>query len=126
MSTTQQATRTFDWPAFRRAYERFDIDAVRRLMAADVVYTEIDSRTPPSAPHVIEGLDELVEHIEGAAKLGLETRVYDEVVGDGRIAFSAECRYPDGSLVVGMATLHVEDGLVKRMIAVQAFDETPA
>jgi hypothetical protein len=126
MSTTEQSTRTFDWPAFRRAYERFDSVAVRQLMADDVIYTEIDSRTPPSAPHVIDGIDALVEHIEGAAKVGLETRAYDEVVGERRVAFSADCRLPDGSLVFGMATLYLENGLVKLMTAVQAFDEVSA
>jgi ketosteroid isomerase-like protein len=123
MSTTQQVPRTFDWPAFRRAYERFDTEALRQLVTDDIVYTEIDSRTPPSSPRVVEGVEALVAHGDAGAQLGIETRAYDEVLGDERIAFTAECRYPDGGLVLGMATLHIEDGLVTRMTAVQAFDE---
>jgi hypothetical protein len=123
MSTTQEASRTFDWPAFRRAYERFDTEAMRQFVADDIVYTEVDSRTPPSAPRVVEGIEALIAHGDGAAQLGLETRAYDEVLGEKRAAFTAECRYPDGTLVFGMITLHLEDGLVTRMTGVQAFDE---
>jgi hypothetical protein len=123
MSTTQQAPRTFDWPAFRRAYERFDTAAVREMCAADIVYTEIDSRTPPSAPRVIEGLEPLVEQVAAMADGEIESRVVDEVLGDERVAFSAECRLPDGARVFGMVMMDVEDGLITRMTCVQAFDE---
>jgi hypothetical protein len=123
MATAQQDIQTFDWPAFRRAYERLDTDGVRRMCADDIVYTEVDSRTPPSSPRVVEGIDALVQHVASMSGADFESRVYDEVIGDGRVAFTAECLFPGGIRVLGMVTLHVEDGLVTRMTAVQAFDE---
>ena len=114
---------TIDWGAFRRAYERFDSEAVRAMASPDIVCTEIDSRTPPSSPNVINGVDELLQMVEHVAGLGLEVRVLDEVVAGDKAAFSTECRYPDGKKVRAIFMAHAEDGLITRMTEVQAFDE---
>ena len=121
MSTIQQ--KTFDWPAFRRAYERFDSEAVRELVTDDVELIEIDSKTPPSSPRAIRGADELTALIEELAKAGLEHEVQDVLVGDDKVAIRSECRYPDGKKVASMTMLDLEDGRVRRMTEVQAFDE---
>ncbi len=114
---------TFDWAAFRRAYERFDSDGVREMASPDIVCTEIDSRTPPSSPHVINGVEELIQIVDHVAGLGLELRVLDEIVSGNKAAFSTECRYPDGKKVRAIFMAHAEGGLITRMTEVQAFDE---
>jgi hypothetical protein len=123
MSTLQDKTSTFDWAAFKRAYERLDSAAVRDLVAADVEFVEIDSRTPPSAPAKLVGVDSLVAAIEDIASRGLEHEIVGEVIGEHKAAFHSRCRYPNGERVEGMAFLELEDGRIKRMTEVQAFDE---
>jgi len=123
MSTLQDKPATFDWAAFRRAYERLDSRAVRDLVTDDVELVEIDSRTPPSGPARLKGVDALVAAIEDIASRGLEHEVIDEIIGADKAAFHSRCRYPDGKLVEGMAWLELEDGRIKRMTEVQAFDE---
>jgi head-tail adaptor len=119
MSTTT----TFDFAAYRRALERFDVEALSEWLADDVVRTEIDSRTPPASPHVLHGRDEIKAMAESVSVHGLTVRVRDEVIGDGRIAYTTECRYPDGKAVVGMATIELDgDGRIARMREIQAFD----
>jgi SnoaL-like protein len=123
MSTLRDKPATFDWAAFRRAYERLDSSAVRDLVTDDVELVEIDSRTPPSGPARIKGVDALVAAIEDIASRGLEHEVIDEIIGEDKAAFHSRCRYPDGKLVEGMAWLELEHGRIKRMTEVQAFDE---
>lgn len=120
MSTIEQ--KAFDWPAFRRAYERFDSAAVRKLVTDDIELVEIDSKTPPSSPRVVSGADELVTLIDEMAKAGLEHEIQDVVLGDGKVAIRSECRYPDGKKVAAMTILDLQDGRVRRMTEVQAFD----
>jgi ketosteroid isomerase-like protein len=123
MSTLHDKPATFDWAAFRRSYERLDSAAVRDLVSEDVECIEIDSRTQPSAPARLQGADALVAAIEDIASRGLQHEILDEVVGEDKAAFHSRCRYPDGKLVEGMAFLEIEDGRIKRMTEVQAFDE---
>jgi ketosteroid isomerase-like protein len=122
MSTS--TTTGFDFAAYRRALERFDVDALSEWLADDVERTEIDSRTPPASPRVLRGRDEIKAVAEEVASLGLTVKVRDEVIGDGRIAYTTECRYPDGKGVVAMATIELgDDGRIARMREVQVFDE---
>ena len=120
---TTSTTTGFDFAAYRRALERFDVDALSEWLADDVEWTEIDSHTPPASPRVLNGRDEIKQMAASVASHGLTVKVRDEVIGDGRIAYTTECRYPDGKGVVGMATLDLDDdGLIKSVREVQAFD----
>src|SRR4051812_16775106 len=117
-------TTTFVFAAYRRALERFDVEALSQWLAEDVVRTEIDSHTPPASPRVLRGRDEIKAMAESVSALGLTVQVRDEVIGESRIAYTTECRYPDGKGVVAMATLELDDdGRIARMREVQAFDE---
>ena len=121
MSTS--TTTGFDFAAYRRALERFDVEALSRWLADDVERTEIDSHTPPASPRVLRGRDEIKAVAEEVSSHGLTVKVKDEVIGDGRIAYTTECTYPDGKGVVSMATIELDDdGRISRMREVQAFD----
>jgi ketosteroid isomerase-like protein len=117
-------TTDFDFAAYRRALERFDVDALADCFADDVEWTEIDSRTPPASPRVLRGREEVNDLARSVASHGLTVKVVDEVIGNGRIAYTTECRYPDGKGVVGTATIELDgDGRIARVREVQAFDE---
>jgi ketosteroid isomerase-like protein len=122
--TTTSSTTGFDFAAYRRALERFDVGALSEWLADDVEWTEIDSHTPPASPRVLRGRDEIKAAAEDVSSRGLTIEVRDEVIGDGRIAYTTECRYPDGKGVVSMATIELnEEGRIARMREVQAFDD---
>jgi hypothetical protein len=121
---TTSTTTAFDFAAYRRALERFDVEALSEWLADDVERTEIDSRTPPASPHVLRGRDAIKAMAEEVSSHGLTVKVSDEVIGERRIAYTTECRYPDGKGVVAMATIDLDDdGRIARMREVQAFDE---
>jgi ketosteroid isomerase-like protein len=116
-------TTGFDFAAYRRALERFDVDALSEWLADDVEWTEIDSQTPPASPRILHGRDEIKAMAKDVASRGLTVKVRDEVIGDGRVAYTTECSYPDGKGVVGTATLELDgDGRIARVREIQAFD----
>src|SRR4051794_41863377 len=55
--TTTSSTTGFDFPAYRRALERFDVEALSKWLAGDAEGAEIDSHTPPASPRVLRGRD---------------------------------------------------------------------
>src|SRR5881227_1495816 len=120
---TTSTTTGFDFAAYRRALERFDVDALSEWLADDVVWTEIDSHTPPASPRILRGRDEIKAMAQEVSTHGITMKVNDEVIGERRIAYTTECTYPDGKGVVGMATAELDDdGRIARMREVQAFD----
>src|SRR3954453_1884993 len=113
----------FDFAAYRRALERVDSKGLAEMFAENAEWTEIDKRTPPASPAVLRGRQAITELGEHIATLGLDVRVFDEVIGEQRVAYSTQCRYPDGKQVMATATLEIDDdGLVKSLREVQAFD----
>jgi hypothetical protein len=120
---TPTTATAFDFAAYRRALERFDVAALSEWLSEDATWTEIDQRTPPASPGVLHGRDAIVAMAEDVAKRGLEIKVSGEVIGERRIAYTSECRYPDGKGVVGMTTIDLgDDGRIKSVREVQAFD----
>jgi ketosteroid isomerase-like protein len=114
----------FDFAAYRRALERIDAKGLSEMFAEDAEWTEVDTRTPPASPMVLRGREAITQLGEHVASLGLDIRVFDEVIGESRVAYSTECTYPDGKRVLATATLEIDgDGRVARLREVQAFDE---
>ena len=117
------ATR-FDFAAYRRALERVDSKGLAEMFAEDAEWTQIDRRTPPASPAVLRGRRAITELGDHIATLNLDIRVFDEVVGEQRVAYSTECTYPDGKRVIAAATLELDgDGRIQSLREVQAFDE---
>jgi len=114
----------FDFAGYRRALERVDSKGLAGMFAENAEWTEIDKRTPPASPMVLRGREAIAQLGEHIATLNLDIRVFDEVIGERRVAYSTECTYPDGKRVIASSTLEIgDDGLVKSLREVQAFDE---
>ncbi len=117
-------TTKFDFAAYRRALERVDSQGLAGMFAEDGEWTQIDSRTPPASPMVLRGHEAIAGLGDQIATLNLDIRVFDEVIGESRVAYTTECRYPDGKGVISTATLELDDdGRIKSLREVQAFDE---
>src|SRR5919198_824516 len=97
MSTTIPA---FDIHAMRAATDRDGVDALERYLAEDVVWTETDARTPPSAPGVVRGRDAVLARLREAHDAGLVSRVGDGFAAGDRAAVAIVCTYPTGGKVL--------------------------
>jgi ketosteroid isomerase-like protein len=113
----------FDLDDFRRAVEHDGADAAKAYFTEDVVWIEIDARTPPSAPARIEGRDAVLGMLRDVVARGIVSRIGDGFVAGDRAALAVNCTYPDGSKVAEHAMLTLRDGRIARWEGVQAWDE---
>lgn len=116
-------TLAFDLDAMRAAMERDDVEAAGAFFADDVVWTEVDARTPPSAPSVVHGRDAVLSGLRDTAARGVRSRIGDGFVAGDRAAIAIHCSYPSGGKVVSNALLTLRDGRIARWDGVQAWDE---
>ncbi len=108
----------------RAATERRDAEALSALYADDAEVTIVDRSTPPSAPRVLHGHDEVVAYLRDSCAREMTHRVRDEVLADNRLAFATHCRYPDGTRVLCIAVGSLDaSGRIAEQTIVQAWDE---
>jgi SnoaL-like domain len=112
----------FDYQAMRRALERVDPETLVTQLADDIVYEQIDAQAPPSAPRVIRGKSAMAELASWLQTSEIEMRLTDEVIGADRVAWTTDCRFPDGRHIVGITVAAISDGLISRMREVQVSD----
>ena len=116
-------TATLDLEDLREAVARDAAAALAAALADDVVWTEVDQRTPPSAPAVIHGRAGVVEMIREGESRGIEARIADGFVAGDRAAITVDCTYPSGERVLTNAICELRDGKISRWDAVAAWDE---
>jgi hypothetical protein len=119
MSTIQK----FDVDAFKQAIEERTASTQLAMYAEDAEVTLVDRIAQPSAPRVLSGRSEIQGWIEDVCGRDMTHRVQHVVQDESGVAFTEACRYPDGVSVLCSTVLEVENGLVTRQIAVQAWDE---
>jgi ketosteroid isomerase-like protein len=103
--TEQQTIKTLDFEALRHAAERNDAGALADHYAEDAEVLIVNRETPPSSPHVLRGKAQIAEFLEDACGRDIQSRIQDEVIGQGRVAFNEECEYPDGLKMLTATTL---------------------
>jgi ketosteroid isomerase-like protein len=121
MST--QTTPSFDIAALCRALESWDVDALIEFYSDDAEFREIDRGTPPSAPRILRGRDEIEAMFRDVASSGIETRIADSFAAGDRLAMAVRCRYPTGEYVQDHVLAQLRDGKIVRHVGVQAWDE---
>ena len=114
---------TFDIYDVRELVASGDADAFGALLADDVTWTVVDQRTPPAAPAVRHGRDDVVAMLRGAVDRGIVTHVTDGFTAGDRGALQLTCTYPTGEQVVEHALVEIRDGRIARWSGVQAWDE---
>jgi ketosteroid isomerase-like protein len=114
---------TLDLEDLREAVARDASGALEQVLADDVVWTDVDQRTPPSSPNVVHGRDTVIEMIREAESRGIETRIADGFVAGDRAAITMHCTYPSGEQVLTNAICELRDGKIARWDAVAAWDE---
>jgi ketosteroid isomerase-like protein len=120
MSTT--TTNILD--TIRAATEGRDAQALGALYADDAEVTIVDRSTPPGAPRVLHGHGEVVAYLRDSCAREMTHQVRDDVLADGRLAFSTHCRYPDGTRVLCITVASLDaSGRIAEQTIVQAWDE---
>ena len=119
---TVKTTDRLDLEAFRRAYEKWDIEALLDLYADDVELVQIDRDHPPSSPRVRHGRDGLRGMFEHCAAAGVTASVEPAVADGNRAAATVTCAFPGGRKVVANTILELDGGRIIRERALQAGD----
>jgi hypothetical protein len=113
----------FDLDRLRRGIEDRDAEALASLYAEDAELVEVDQRDGPSSPRVLRGRRDIAAHLREVCAREMEHRLERPVLGDGRIAFTESCRYPDGVAVLCMASADLDQrGHITQQVAVTAWD----
>lgn len=113
----------FDAGTLRRAMESGDPDLMTGLFQDDAEYVLIDKNHMPSEPLRAQGRQEIAE-VNRNLLLGDKThRVEGLVVEGDSAAFADACEYGDGTRVYCNSFLELDDGKIRRAVAVQAWDE---
>ena len=120
---TQKTSAGFDFEALRRAEEQRDLDAMLDLYADDAEMRIVNHATPPSAPQVLRGKEEIAESLRDVFSREMTHRIEQEVIGKDRVAFNVACEYPDGTRVLAAETLELREGKIVRQVEVVAWDE---
>jgi ketosteroid isomerase-like protein len=113
----------FDFEALRRGTEERDADVLADLYAEDAEILTVNKNAPPSRPQVVRGREEISEVLRDVCAREMTHRVENEIVGEDRVAFTEQCRYPDGVRVLTAVTMEVRDGKILRQVNVEAWDE---
>lgn len=115
--------KTLDHTTLKSALEGNDAGLMAALFARHATLKIIDSIHPPSHPLELNGKDEIAEFYREVCARGITHSLKDSVSGDGHLAFTEECEYPNGSKVFVSAMLDLDrDGLITREVMVQAWD----
>ena len=113
---------TFDFAAFRAAFEEKDVPRWVARYAEDAEWIEYSDATPPAAPRKHRGRGEIRRFLEGVASSPVTLRISDEVLGAERAAFVVTCTLPDARRILEHVIVHHVDGLIVRQVDVEAWD----
>jgi ketosteroid isomerase-like protein len=113
---------TFDFPAFKHAFEARDVEAWVAFFAPDAEWREYGPDAPPRSPNITVGREAIRAKLTFIAGLDLELTISDEVIGEERIAFAFLVTYPDGDHILEHVILHLTEGRIARQVEVEAWD----
>lgn len=100
-----------------------DANAMLALFSDDAELKIVDKSHPPSAPLELHGKSEIGDYFREIFGRDMTHRMSGAVVGDGHLAYTDECEYPDGKRVLANATVEINNGKIVREVEVQAWDE---
>ena len=113
---------TFDFPAFKRAFEAKDVEAWLAFFAADAEWWEYSPDAPPRSPNKMVGKEAIRARLTYAAGADMELAISDEVIGEERVALAFLVTLPDGRHYIEHTILHLADGKIARQVDVEAWD----
>jgi ketosteroid isomerase-like protein len=113
---------TFDFPAFKRAFEAKDVEAWLAFFAPDAEWWEYRPDAPPRSPNNMVGREAIRAKLTYVAGTDMEQAISDEVLGKERIACAFLVTLPDGRHYIEHVILHLADGKIARQVDVEIWD----
>jgi SnoaL-like protein len=120
---TMSTSTGFDLDRLTRAIEERDASTQLAMYAQDAQVTLADKIAQPSSPRVLRGRSEIQRWLEDVCARDMTHRVAHSVRDEHGVAFTEECRYPNGTNVLCAAVLEIADGQITRQVGVQAWDD---
>lgn len=117
------ATTTFDLARFANAAEQRDAATQLSMYGPEATVTITDKITQPSAPRVLRGRGEIRSWLEDTFNREMTHTVGHRVNDETGAAFTQACRYPDGTDVLCVTVIELDDGLISGQTVVQVWDE---
>jgi ketosteroid isomerase-like protein len=114
---------TFDTGELKRAIEERDAAAQTAMFAEDAEYIQVDKANPPSKPERLSGRAAIGERLADVFGRDMTHEVSGLVQDGDNVSYTINCRYPDGTRVLCMASLELRDGQIARQTGIQAWDE---
>jgi ketosteroid isomerase-like protein len=112
----------FDFHAFRAALEGRDVARWLPFYAEDAEWLEYRHTNPPRSPNVMRGHAEISRFLEDVARSELKLAISNEVLGDGRAAFTITVTRAGGRRIIENVILDHRDGRIVRQVEVEAWD----
>jgi ketosteroid isomerase-like protein len=113
---------SFDFPAFKRAFEAKDVEAWMAFFAPDAEWGAYRPDAPPRSPITMGGRAAIRATLADVASTDLEQVICDEVLGEERVAFAFLVTLPDGRHSIEHVILHPTDGKIARQVDVEMRD----
>jgi hypothetical protein len=123
MSTSATHSAAFELGRFARATEERDATTQLSMYAPDAIVTIADRTAPPSAPRVLDGIDQIRTWIEDLTSRDMTHSVGHTVSDETGAAYVVSCRYPGGARVLCSTVIELEAGAIVRQSVVQVWDE---
>ncbi len=112
----------FDFSAFKNAFERKDAATWAGFYAEDAEWVEYKPSAPPRDPVRMVGRKRIAEFLASLESSDIGISLADEVLGEERVAFSADVTLPDGRRVFEHTIVHIVDDMIVRQVDVEAWD----
>lgn len=116
-------TRPVTGALVKQAIEARDGAMLSSFYAEDAHLRIIDRNNPPGKPRDIRGKAAIAGYWDDICSRAMTHKVDPGLAEGGRMAFTQDCTYPDGTRVFAIAVLDLADGLIARQTVVQAWDE---
>jgi ketosteroid isomerase-like protein len=113
---------TFDFPAFKCAFEAQDVEAWLAFFAPDAEWWEYRPDAPPRSPIKMVGREAIRAKMTYVAGADMEMEISDEVISEERIAFAFWVTRADGRQLIEHTILHLAEGKIARQVDVEMWD----
>ena len=116
------AESSFDFNAFKAAFERQDIEAWSSFYSDNAEWVSYRHINPPRSPHVLAGRKRIEAVLKRVKASEVQLSISDEVLNPQRSAFCVMCTLPSGYRVIEHVIIHHPDGTIVRQVDVEVWD----
>jgi hypothetical protein len=112
--TTMSTLTTFDLASLSQAIQTGDCRHQLALFADDAELEIVDSATPAAPLGVLRGKPAIEQWLDIKSSRAVQFGVRDAVASPGRVQYTEECRYRDGSRLFFECTAEVRGGQISQ------------